>query len=115
MAPGPAMTETVPGPHSVILVTGGTGLVGKALQEEVNNQGSRSETWVFVGSKECDLTSLEETRTLFNRVQPTHIIHLAAFVGGLFANMVSGSIRLFTTRNALSYFAVSLLVAGVSS
>ena len=80
-------TEADPRPQSIVLVTGGTGLVGKALQEEVKGQGSRSETWVFVGSKECDLTSLEETRDLFQRVQPTQIIHLAAFVGGLFANM----------------------------
>ena len=88
MAPGRLVaTEAGPRPQSIVLVTGGTGLVGKALQEEVKGQGSRSETWVFVGSKDCDLTSLEETRALFQRVRPTHIIHLAAFVGGLFANM----------------------------
>ena len=72
----------------VILVTGGTGLVGKAMEELINEDKPNGETWHFVGSKGCDLTSLEETRRLFQRVQPTHVIHLAAFVGGLFANMV---------------------------
>ena len=88
MAPGRLVTiEADPRPQRVVLVTGGTGLVGRALQEEVKGQGSRGETWVFVGSKECDLTSLEEARALFQRVRPTQMIHLAAFVGGLFANM----------------------------
>lgn len=47
---------------SVILVTGGTGLVGKALQHvletepEATRFGKRSgERWVFVNSKEADL------------------------------------------------------------
>lgn len=31
----------------------------------------------------------ESTRALFEKVQPTHVIHLAAKVGGLFANMKS--------------------------
>ena len=72
----------------VILVTGGTGLVGKALEEVIDEEKPKGEVWHFVGSKSCDLTSLDETRRLFQRVQPTHVIHLAAFVGGLFANMV---------------------------
>ena len=29
----------------------------------------------------------ESTKALFERVQPTHVIHLAAKVGGLFSNM----------------------------
>jgi hypothetical protein len=29
----------------------------------------------------------EATRALFERVQPTHVIHLAAMVGGLFKNL----------------------------
>ena len=65
MSPGPM---AIPRPQSVVLVTGGTGLVGKALQEEVTRQGGRNENWVFVGSKECDLTKLEETRAVFQRV-----------------------------------------------
>ncbi len=75
----------------VILVTGGTGLVGKAVQEIIAQDPPKGETWVFIGSKDADLTSYEETKALFERVKPTQIIHLAAFVGGLFANMVSSA------------------------
>jgi hypothetical protein len=46
----------------VILVTGGTGLVGKAIEYVINNEpvGSRfgrkeGEKWIFVSSKEADL------------------------------------------------------------
>ena len=31
----------------------------------------------------------EATRALFERYRPTHVIHLAAMVGGLFANLLS--------------------------
>ena len=33
---------------------------------------------------------LEATRLIFEKHQPTHVIHLAAFVGGLFKNMQFG-------------------------
>ena len=72
----------------IILVTGGTGLVGRAVQEIIEQDKPQGETWVFIGSKDADLTNYEETKALFERVKPTQIIHLAAFVGGLFANMV---------------------------
>lgn len=35
----------------------------------------------------CDPVS---TAAMFDKYQPTHVIHLAAQVGGLFANMVRG-------------------------
>lgn len=39
-----------------IVVTGGTGLVGKALEEVVTKEESRSgETWIFLSSKDGDL------------------------------------------------------------
>lgn len=70
-----------------ILVTGGTGLVGKAIQEVVSEaQGGPSETWVFAGSGDADLTKLESASALFEKIRPTHVLHLAAKVGGLYAN-----------------------------
>ena len=71
-----------------MLVTGGTGLVGRAVQEVISADPPAGQKWVFVGSKDADLTSYESTRALFERVRPTQVLHLAAFVGGLFANMV---------------------------
>ena len=67
--------------------------MGRALQEVIERDPHKGERWVFVGSKDADLTSYEETKALFARVKPTHVIHLAAFVGGLFANMVRSFCR----------------------
>jgi GDP-L-fucose synthase len=63
-----------------VLVTGGTGMVGSAIKHFMPE-------WTYVGSKECDLTKYDDARALFGRVQPTHVIHLAARVGGLFKNL----------------------------
>tara|TARA_B100000795_G_scaffold111928_2_gene82732 strand:- start:2570 stop:3511 length:942 start_codon:yes stop_codon:yes gene_type:complete len=70
-----------------ILVTGGSGLVGKALEKVVTN----AENWIFLSSTDGDLRSLKECRHIFETHQPTHVIHLAAIVGGLFHNMVAGA------------------------
>merc|ERR1711968_166547 len=43
--------------------------------------------WVFLSSKDGDLRDRKATEAIFERVRPTHVIHLAAMVGGLFANM----------------------------
>ncbi|KAG6899075.1 GDP-L-fucose synthase [Termitomyces sp. T159_Od127] len=79
---------------AVVLVTGGTGLVGKAIQHVIETEpvGSRfgkkeGETWIFASSKDGDLRDAEQTRLLFEKYKPTHVIHLAALVGGLFKNM----------------------------
>jgi GDP-L-fucose synthase len=79
---------------TVILVTGGTGLVGKAIEHVINTEPANSrfgkrdgEEWVFASSKEADLRDLKETEKLYEKYKPTHVIHLAALVGGLFKNM----------------------------
>lgn len=41
---------------SVVLVTGGTGLVGRAIQKIVNDEKPSNENWIFAGSKDADLT-----------------------------------------------------------
>ncbi|XP_069588143.1 GDP-L-fucose synthase [Ranitomeya imitator] len=71
-----------------ILVTGGSGLVGKAIEKIVGDgEGRPDEEWIFLSSKDADLTDTADTRALFEKHRPTHIIHLAAMVGGLFRNM----------------------------
>ena len=73
---------------NIILVTGGTGLVGKAIQYVVENgEQHKNEKWIFASSKDADLTSLESTKAMFDKYKPTHVIHLAAKVGGLFGNL----------------------------
>lgn len=74
----------------VVLVTGGTGLVGKSIQEFISRDpDAAEEKWIFCGSKDADLCDLRSTRELFSKHKPTHVIHLAAMVGGLYANMRS--------------------------
>lgn len=70
-----------------VLVTGGSGLVGKALQNTVGN----AENWIFIRSTDGDLRSLQATQQIFERYKPSHVIHLAAIVGGLFHNMAAGA------------------------
>ena len=65
----------------IVLVTGGSGLVGSALKE------IRPE-WIYVSSKTYgSLTSLENVKRMFEEEKPDAVIHLAANVGGLFKNM----------------------------
>ncbi|KAI5476648.1 hypothetical protein MNV49_007426 [Pseudohyphozyma bogoriensis] len=80
---------------NVVLVTGGSGLVGSALKYVIENEpvGSRygkateDEQWIFLSSKDGDIRDLKETEAIFAKYKPTHVIHLAALVGGLFKNM----------------------------
>jgi nucleoside-diphosphate-sugar epimerase len=74
---------------TIVLVTGGSGLVGQAIKSYIakNNNKDDNETWIFLSSKDGDLRDRQQTDAIFNKYQPTHVIHLAAKVGGLFANM----------------------------
>ena len=78
------------GHQDTVLVTGGSGTVGVAIKHLLNGNPAlkRERRWVFAGSKDGDLTNFASTRNLFDTYKPTHVIHLAAQVGGLFANMV---------------------------
>uniref|UniRef100_A0A7S1TNY7 NAD-dependent epimerase/dehydratase domain-containing protein n=1 Tax=Phaeomonas parva TaxID=124430 RepID=A0A7S1TNY7_9STRA len=70
-----------------ILVTGGTGLVGKGIQAAIKKDPlAADESYIFLSSRDGDLRDKEATRAIFRRHRPTHVIHLAALVGGLFAN-----------------------------
>lgn len=75
---------------TVILVTGGTGLVGSAIKRHVEKnriEQEYNEKWIFLSSSDGDLRDRAETFALFDKYKPTYVIHLAAFVGGLFKNM----------------------------
>lgn len=75
--------------RDVVLVTGGSGLVGKGIQlalEEVPDE-LKNNSWIFLTSKDGDLRQLSQVEALFEKYKPTHVIHLAAMVGGLYRNM----------------------------
>lgn len=65
-----------------VIVTGGTGMVGKAIKELRPD----SPEWIYLGSKNYDLRNSESARSLFRWAKPTHLIHLAARVGGVKGN-----------------------------
>ncbi|KAG8339691.1 putative GDP-L-fucose synthetase [Trypanosoma vivax] len=71
----------------IVLVTGGSGLVGQGIQTVQSRSSCSGEKWVFLSSRDADLRSLTQTREAFAKYKPTHVIHLAAQVGGLFKNM----------------------------
>lgn len=63
-----------------ILVTGGSGLVGRHLGKYLPNA-------TYISSKDYDLTNESDVIHLFSREKWDVIIHLAAKVGGIFDNI----------------------------
>lgn len=63
-----------------ILVTGGSGLVGNALQRVCPDA-------IYVSSKDYDLTKEAEVKAMFEKYRPKQVIHLAAKVGGIADNI----------------------------
>ena len=68
-----------------IIITGGSGLVGTAIKS-ISHKYTEYE-FLYISTSEYDLTSMSQTRKMFNFYKPNYVIHLAACVGGLFKNM----------------------------
>ena len=58
------------------LVTGGTGLVGSTIKADIK-----------LGSGDADLREWLEVENIFEIHKPTHVVHAAARVGGVGANI----------------------------
>lgn len=58
------------------LITGGTGMVGSAIEADLK-----------IGRKDCDLTSWVAVNDFFEKHKPEEVIHCAAKVGGIWGNM----------------------------
>ncbi len=63
-----------------LLVTGGTGLVGNALQKVCPDA-------IYVSLKDYDLTKEVEVKAMLGKYRPANVIHLAAKVGGIIDNI----------------------------
>jgi len=63
-----------------ILVTGGSGLVGKYLNKILPDA-------IYVSSKDYDLTTEDGVKLMFLQNKPDVVIHLAARVGGIIDNL----------------------------
>ena len=63
-----------------ILITGGTGLVGKYLQHYLKDG-------IYLGSRDYDLTKEDQVIAMYEKYRPDIVIHLAAKVGGIADNI----------------------------
>ena len=63
-----------------ILVTGGTGLVGRYLKQMLPEAK-------YVSSKDYNLLDMQEVKRMFADIKPKKVIHLAAKVGGVHHNI----------------------------
>ena len=63
-----------------ILITGGSGMVGKSLQKILPDA-------VYVSSNDYDLTNENDVKHMFDKYNPTKVVHLAAKVGGIIDNI----------------------------
>jgi CDP-6-deoxy-D-xylo-4-hexulose-3-dehydrase len=89
--------------RKVVLVTGGSGLVGRALEDVVKgSEGQNDDVWIFSSSKDADLRSYDETKMLFKRHCPTHVLHLAVklMAGSDMSKMAASLIHDNDTINA---------------
>ena len=66
--------------YSKILVTGGSGLLGRYLQTILPDA-------VYISSTDYDLTDLQQVRDMMNEYKPNTVVHLAARVGGIIDNI----------------------------
>lgn len=67
-----------------ILVTGGTGIVGKAI-ESIRKEYKYN--FIFINSKMCNLADYTQTFKLIQQLTPIIIIHIEACIDGLYKNM----------------------------
>jgi GDP-L-fucose synthase len=75
-----------------VLVTGGRGLIGQALQAKL---AAFDVEVLAPGSNACDLTSTEQTNRLFEEFKPDLVFHLAARVYGIMGNMNNKGLSIY--------------------
>lgn len=88
---------------TIILVTGGSGLVGRNIREIINYE-TESDNWIFVSSSDYNLLHSEDADRMIKTHRPDIVIHLAAKVGGLYDNMAHNAT--FLRDNVLINFNV---------
>jgi len=70
--------------HERVLITGGTGLVGRALSRVLADVAFADV--ISIGSRDCDLRDGDAVQKLFADIRPSYVFHLAARVHGIGGN-----------------------------
>lgn len=70
-----------------IVVTGGAGFLGRAVTRVLRERGVPEDRIVVPRRRDCDLTIEADVERLYETARPDVVIHLAAEVGGIGANM----------------------------
>ena len=74
-----------------VLVTGGSGFVGRNLQKV-------KPEWKYLSSSGCDLLHIENITKIIKHYEPTAILHLAGIVGGIKENSIKQGKRHLESR-----------------
>lgn len=72
----------------IILVTGGSGFLGSFVMQELRDKYPDSKI-ISIRSSQYNLISRSETQKMYEQNEPDVVIHLAATVGGIGANMIN--------------------------
>lgn len=75
--------------EETIVVTGGGGFLGRALQAELGRAGVPAGRIRVPRSRDYDLTRDSEVARMYSDMHPTVVLHLAAEVGGIGANLAN--------------------------
>ena len=76
-----------------IIVTGGKGLFGSALVDQLERSGYQNV--IGLGRQDCDLTDARATRELFERHAPDYVFHAAGRVYGIMGNMKNKALSFY--------------------
>ena len=88
-----------------LLVTGSQGLIGRNFV----TKSVFAPSLIATSRSDCDLTDPVATLALFNEIKPTHVLHLAALVGGIGANS-SKKLRFFEENQRINFNVVTAAI-----
>lgn len=72
-----------------VIVTGGNGFLGKSVVKKLNEMGYDPSFIFVIRKSQFDLTKENHVKKLYEEYKPDTVIHLAAEVGGIGANMLN--------------------------
>ncbi len=74
-------------PDLRVVVTGGAGFVGRIVVSKLKQRGCRPANTLIARRRDFDLTHEDGVKRLYAEMKPDVVLHLAAEVGGIGANM----------------------------